>query len=256
MTKDALIHALQLEVPGETPVRYRDSFEYYGSPAPVCIVRVIATPKPPSRWGHTDLQGVVVSPPYIRLDETMAQRVRIYTEAQRERRNALNRARRKAHPRSQGYIGTPNEEEGRAYRKAANQRYKAAHPERVRELQRAATARRRKEQPEHMAALKAASRHRRPEPYRAAHRRRRARLAGVVCDLTPAQWAFIKDSYGHRCAYCHRKMTRLTQDHITPIIQGGAHTAPNIVPACQSCNARKHTKPPPIAVQPILPLGF
>lgn len=71
-------------------------------------------------------------------------------------------------------------------------------------------------------------------------------------DLTAAQWEEIKAHYGHRCVYCGRKMQRLTKDHIIPLINGGAHTASNIVPACLSCNSKKHDGPPLKPVQPLL----
>jgi len=80
---------------------------------------------------------------------------------------------------------------------------------------------------------------------------RRARKAGVVCDLTQKQWEIIKVIYGCRCAYCGKKPKILTKDHIIPLSKGGGHTANNIVPACRSCNCRKHiSEPPPF--QPIL----
>jgi 5-methylcytosine-specific restriction endonuclease McrA len=71
-------------------------------------------------------------------------------------------------------------------------------------------------------------------------------------DLTLAQWREIKTHYGHCCVYCGRKMHKLTQDHITPLSQGGSHTASNIVPACQSCNSRKKDGPVLKPVQPLL----
>lgn len=73
-----------------------------------------------------------------------------------------------------------------------------------------------------------------------------------INDLTPEQWETIKAHYGSRCAYCGRKTQRLEMDHITPVSQGGNHTKHNIVPACRSCNAKKHIGPPLKPVQPLL----
>lgn len=87
-------------------------------------------------------------------------------------------------------------------------------------------------------------------------RRRALRRGATQSTLTSKEWAFIKLSYDHRCAYCGKKQKRLTQDHITPLSRGGTHTIDNVVPACQSCNSRKHAGAPLCPVQPILPLGF
>lgn len=83
-------------------------------------------------------------------------------------------------------------------------------------------------------------------------RRRAAKRRAPVNDLTTAQWREIKEAFGHQCAYCHRKMQKLTQDHLTPLAKGGSHTASNVVPACTSCNSKKHTGPPLQPVQPLL----
>jgi 5-methylcytosine-specific restriction endonuclease McrA len=81
--------------------------------------------------------------------------------------------------------------------------------------------------------------------------RRRARFNEVFRDLTDVQWREIVLRFGGRCAYCDRK-TKLTIDHITPIIELGAHTASNVVPACHKCNTRKRIGPPLRPVQPML----
>jgi 5-methylcytosine-specific restriction endonuclease McrA len=62
--------------------------------------------------------------------------------------------------------------------------------------------------------------------------------------LTGAQWRDILDQYGHRCAYCGRKMEKLTVDHAIPLSRGGKHSKDNVVPACQHCNAVKNVKTP------------
>ena len=85
------------------------------------------------------------------------------------------------------------------------------------------------------------------------HARRRARkLSAPRNDLTTKQWQTIKEHYHHSCVYCGKKPKRLTQDHITPLSKGGSHTLHNVIPACQSCNSRKHTGPPLKPVQPLL----
>ena len=83
--------------------------------------------------------------------------------------------------------------------------------------------------------------------------RRRARLANaLINDLTAEQWEIIKEIYGHRCVYCGKKSKRLTQDHLTPISHQGSHTFSNVVPACKSCNSKKHAGPVLCPVQPLL----
>lgn len=84
--------------------------------------------------------------------------------------------------------------------------------------------------------------------------RRRARERNApLNDLTLAQWQEIQAIWDHRCAYCTRRMKgRLDMDHIIPLSKGGSHTASNIVPACRSCNAKKHAGPPLTPVQPLL----
>ena len=99
-----------------------------------------------------------------------------------------------------------------------------------------------------------------PERAHAKRRARRARIQGAaVNDLTDQQWEEIQQAYGYRCVYCppqcwrcQRQKHHLTQDHITPLSQGGNHTVSNIVPACLSCNSKKFKGPPLAPVQPLL----
>jgi 5-methylcytosine-specific restriction endonuclease McrA len=84
------------------------------------------------------------------------------------------------------------------------------------------------------------------------HRRRARLLSAPQNDLTAAQWIEILAAYGHRCVYCGKKPKRLSQDHITPVSKGGSHTASNVVPACRSCNSKKHAGPVLRPVQPML----
>jgi 5-methylcytosine-specific restriction endonuclease McrA len=74
---------------------------------------------------------------------------------------------------------------------------------------------------------------------------RRARKKNApIADFTREQWLTMKAAYRGCCAYCGKK-TRLTIDHVIPLAQGGGHTASNIVPACKSCNSKKHTREAP-----------
>jgi len=72
-------------------------------------------------------------------------------------------------------------------------------------------------------------------------RRRRARINNVICTLTLKEWNEIITFYNKRCAYCGIELETVTIDHIIPISRGGDHTKNNVVPACKSCNSRKHT---------------
>jgi 5-methylcytosine-specific restriction endonuclease McrA len=83
-------------------------------------------------------------------------------------------------------------------------------------------------------------------------RRRAKQAAAKINDFTYAQWQEIKQVWRYRCAYCGKKTAILTRDHIIPLSKGGNHTVSNIVPACGSCNSRKHTGPPLKTIQPLL----
>jgi len=62
--------------------------------------------------------------------------------------------------------------------------------------------------------------------------------------LTEAQWRDILGQYHYRCAYCGRKMDKLTMDHVVPLSREGKHSANNVVPSCQHCNSVKNAKTP------------
>jgi 5-methylcytosine-specific restriction endonuclease McrA len=63
--------------------------------------------------------------------------------------------------------------------------------------------------------------------------------------FTVAAWRLLLATFDYRCAYCGKKKRRLEQDHVVPLSRGGAHAIGNIVPACRSCNAKKHYNRPP-----------
>lgn len=89
---------------------------------------------------------------------------------------------------------------------------------------------------------------------RTSNKRRRAYKANAPRnDFTHAQWVEMQAAYDHRCAYCKKRCKgHLTQDHLTPLSKGGSHTASNIIPACFSCNSKKHTGNVLQPVQPLL----
>ena len=161
-------------------------------------------------------------------------------------RHALRRAANREKIRAEGKIYYAKNREAILARQAA---YKAANPEVIRSTH----ARWNATHPERVSASGVAWRKANPDKKRAIVARRRAKKRNApLNDFTAAQWTEMKGVYGHRCVYCHRKMQRLTIDHITPLDKGGAHTASNIVPACQTCNSRKGTGEVLVPIQPLL----
>lgn len=81
-----------------------------------------------------------------------------------------------------------------------------------------------------------------PEYYIAMAENYRSRKNNApVTDFTLGEWKILLDEFGSMCAYCGEIHPKLTQDHMIPLSRGGSHTYENIVPACKSCNSRKHT---------------
>lgn len=70
-------------------------------------------------------------------------------------------------------------------------------------------------------------------------RRRRAREAQSVSDLTMEQWIGALQYFNGHCAYCGRKADKLHIEHFIPTAHGGGLTVDNIVPACPACNMNK-----------------
>lgn len=62
-------------------------------------------------------------------------------------------------------------------------------------------------------------------------------------EITQEEWNGILKEFGNRCAYCGSdgKPFGLGMDHVIPLRSGGKHSVGNVVPACRSCNSRKHT---------------
>ncbi len=71
-------------------------------------------------------------------------------------------------------------------------------------------------------------------------RRRQKRLGRVDNDLTTTQWHDLVLAWGG-CAYCGEPCATPQRDCALPVSRGGRYTLENVVPACASCNASKHT---------------
>lgn len=84
--------------------------------------------------------------------------------------------------------------------------------------------------------------------------RRSLKLRSPANDFTWGDWLTIRRAWGERCVYCGGHETQvgsLTQDHVVPLVDGGAHSALNIVPACRHCNAKKgRRQAPPFVITP------
>lgn len=59
--------------------------------------------------------------------------------------------------------------------------------------------------------------------------------------ILKSEWDALKNNYKFLCAYCDRREP-LGMDHNIPLSRGGEHNISNILPACRSCNSKKHTK--------------
>lgn len=79
-----------------------------------------------------------------------------------------------------------------------------------------------------------------PNTCMAAHQRRRALLAASNGDFTAEEFELLCNAYENRCAYCGLELP-LGPDHAIPLSRGGSNDIENIVPACLTCNNRKHT---------------
>lgn len=73
------------------------------------------------------------------------------------------------------------------------------------------------------------------------HHERRAKINGLLCDLTAGQWEEIRVSQNYRCNICGEEKP-LHRDHIIPVSKGGHFTKSNIQGLCRNCNSRKSNK--------------
>ncbi len=132
-------------------------------------------------------------------------------------------------------------EERRKRQREASARYRAHHPDEVRERVRLSARRRRAADPAAARAYDRAYKEANPAIYVASAAQGRARRASAPGRFSQAEWTTLLEEFDYRCAYCQATGIPLEREHMTPLIRGGAHAAHNIVPACTSCNRRKGT---------------
>lgn len=71
--------------------------------------------------------------------------------------------------------------------------------------------------------------------------RRDMRRRGFKVRHTHEQWQELLNRFEGICAYCESEKAT-TKDHVVPLSRGGSDEIDNILPACRSCNCRKHTR--------------
>ena len=75
--------------------------------------------------------------------------------------------------------------------------------------------------------------------------KRRTKEREYINTLTSQEWLDILEEHNYVCAYCGEEFTCENlpeKDHIIPVSKGGNNVKENILPACRSCNAKKHNK--------------
>jgi 5-methylcytosine-specific restriction endonuclease McrA len=79
-----------------------------------------------------------------------------------------------------------------------------------------------------------------------AHRQKRKALRrnATIETVTKQDYQNIRLKFFNRCVYCNTNLKNVTEhwDHVQPISNGGKHCKSNLVPACQTCNNKKHSK--------------
>jgi len=105
-------------------------------------------------------------------------------------------------------------------------RWKAQHPEQIREIWRRSGQN---------------WRDRNRTKVVAGRNRKRARHAGAPGHHTGVQLQAISQQFEGLCAYCGGHAD--SWDHIVPLVAGGSNFAWNMIPACRACNSKKQDAP-------------
>jgi len=75
-----------------------------------------------------------------------------------------------------------------------------------------------------------------------AEKRRALKIGATVGVFTDKDVADKFAEWGNCCIYCGVSNGAMTADHLVPLSRGGEHMLGNLVPACLSCNSKKHNK--------------
>lgn len=137
--------------------------------------------------------------------------------------------------------------------RAGIKRWEDANPEKVREIARATYHRHRDKQvarhkakyqrdKEKLRPTRKAWKKNNPEKLKAGWQAYRARKMNAENTLTSLQWEDRIAEFNNHCAYCLLPLAKAEIEHMNPLSRGGGHTLENVVPACRSCNAKKHDK--------------
>jgi 5-methylcytosine-specific restriction endonuclease McrA len=145
---------------------------------------------------------------YLAHKEEWAAKTKAWREAHPGEHARHNREERAAHPERRAIECRKRYESRKDVVKASNRRWRVTHKDHVNAITKAY----------------------------------QSRKAATVCDFTYQEWVEVQEEFNHCCAYCGLPASPMTMDHMTPLSRGGQHTRTNIVPACVSCNARKHDK--------------
>lgn len=184
-------------------------------------------------------------------DEIAVQK-KAYYEANRDEIRAKAKARRGAHreeiaARGKVYravrpdkIAAKNKEYHAANRvelTTKNKKYRATHREEITARRKAYNAAHRDE----IAVKNRAYFLAHPDKVRAAQQTRRARQIANGGTHTAAEWRALRDWFGNMCVCCGAT-TKLSKDHVVPLVAGGSDAIENLQPLCKPCNNTKHTK--------------
>lgn len=75
----------------------------------------------------------------------------------------------------------------------------------------------------------------------AKNQKRRTAKISAGPSFTKSDWQRYLDLFGERCLACGSD-SKLTVDHVVPLVKGGSNTIENLQGLCQPCNSSKGAK--------------